>query len=221
MTWGNRDQVLPMYHVWPISDQLHAWVIRLHVVDMWSLAEVWHGGQALSNHVQCSLSHIHVTHDLPAAPCESFMMTSSNGNIFRVTGHLSGPGEFPTQRPVTRSFDVFFGLHPNKRLSKQWWGWWFETLSRVLWRHRNVAVSNQPVLPIDTWSRCRYASWDLWIITITLLAKIMAGFVQYKNLCDNLFELIRFLIYVYLGSLSVFLVNLIEIGRIFIACEAS
>ena len=32
------------------------------------------------------------------------MMTSSNGNIFRVTGHLYG--EFPTQRPVTRSFDV-------------------------------------------------------------------------------------------------------------------
>ena len=31
------------------------------------------------------------------------MMTSSNGNIFRVTGHF---GEFPAQRPVTRSFDV-------------------------------------------------------------------------------------------------------------------
>ena len=37
------------------------------------------------------------------------------------------PGEFPAQRPVTRSFDVFFDLHPNKRLSKQWWCWWFET----------------------------------------------------------------------------------------------
>ena len=39
-----------------------------------------------------------------------FMMTSSNGNIFRVTGPLcgefTGPGEFPTQRPVTRSFDI-------------------------------------------------------------------------------------------------------------------
>ena len=44
----------------------------------------------------------------------SNMMTSSNGNIFRVTGPLcgkfTGPGEFPTQRPVTRSFDVFFDL---------------------------------------------------------------------------------------------------------------
>ena len=28
-------------------------------------------------------------------------------------------GEFPTQRPVTRSFDVYFDMHPNKRLSKQ------------------------------------------------------------------------------------------------------
>ena len=37
------------------------------------------------------------------------------------------PGEFPTQRPVTRSFDVFFDLRLNKRLSKQSWGWWFET----------------------------------------------------------------------------------------------
>ena len=46
-------------------------------------------------------------------------------------------GEFPTQRPVTRSFDVFFDLRPNERLSKQSWGWWFETLSSPLWRHRN------------------------------------------------------------------------------------
>ena len=48
-------------------------------------------------------------------------------------------GEFPSQRPVTRSFDVFFDLHPNKRLSKQWRGWWFETPSCPLWRHRNVS----------------------------------------------------------------------------------
>ena len=65
-------------------------------------------------------------------------MTSSNGNIFRVAGPLcgefTGPGEFPTQRPVTRSFDVFFDLRLNKRLSKQPWGWWFETPSWSLWR---------------------------------------------------------------------------------------
>ena len=40
------------------------------------------------------------------------LMTSSNGNIFRVTGSLcvEVTGEFPSQRPVTRSFDVFFDL---------------------------------------------------------------------------------------------------------------
>ena len=71
------------------------------------------------------------------------MMTSSNGNIFRVTGHLcgefTGPRWIPAHRPVTRSFDVFFGLRLAKPLSKQWWGRWFETLSRPLWRHCNVS----------------------------------------------------------------------------------
>ena len=52
-------------------------------------------------------------------------------------GNSPVPGEFPTQRPVTRSFEIFFDLRLNKWLSKQWWGWWFETLSRPLWRHRN------------------------------------------------------------------------------------
>ena len=52
-------------------------------------------------------------------------------------GNSPVPGEFPAQRPVTRSFDVFFDLRLNKRLSKQSRGWWFETLSRPLWRHCN------------------------------------------------------------------------------------
>ena len=50
------------------------------------------------------------------------MMTSSNGDIFRVTGTCAWDspitGEFPAQRPVTRSFYVFFDIRPNKRLSK-------------------------------------------------------------------------------------------------------
>ena len=32
---------------------------------------------------------------------------------------MTVPGEFPAQWPVARSFDVFFDLRPNKRLSKQ------------------------------------------------------------------------------------------------------
>ena len=73
------------------------------------------------------------------------MMTSSNGNIFRITGHLcgefTGPSNSPAQRPVMRSFDVFFDLHLNKLLSKQWWGWWFETPSCPLWCHLHVNIT--------------------------------------------------------------------------------
>ena len=52
-------------------------------------------------------------------------------------GNSPVPGEFPTQRPVTQSFDVYFDLRLNKRLRKQSWGWWFETLLCPLWRHSN------------------------------------------------------------------------------------
>ena len=52
-------------------------------------------------------------------------------------GNSPVPGEFLAQRPVTRSFDVFSDLRLNKSMSKQWWGWWFETL---LWRHCNDPI---------------------------------------------------------------------------------
>ena len=52
-------------------------------------------------------------------------------------GNSLVPGEFPTQRPVTWIFDVFFDLRLNRQLSKQWWGWWFEKLSHPLWCHCN------------------------------------------------------------------------------------
>ena len=38
---------------------------------------------------------------------------------------------------MTRTFDVFFDLRLNKRLSKQSRGWWFETESDSLWRRCN------------------------------------------------------------------------------------
>ena len=45
--------------------------------------------------------------------------------------------EFSSQRPVTRNFDVFFDLRLIIRLSKQSWGWCFETPSYSLWCHCN------------------------------------------------------------------------------------
>ena len=79
-------------------------------------------------------------------------MTSSNGNIFRVTGHLCGEFTGPRWIPRTKASDaelndVFFDLHLNKRLSKQSWGWWFETLLRALWRHSNEFCLLRPGWP--------------------------------------------------------------------------
>ena len=52
-------------------------------------------------------------------------------------GNSQVTGEIPSQRPVTRSLDVLFDQRLNKRLSKQSWGWWFQTPSCSLWRHCN------------------------------------------------------------------------------------
>ena len=64
---------------------------------------------------------------------EYHMMTSSNENIFRVTGHLCG--EFTAQGQWRGPLMLSFDLRLNKPLSKQSWGWWFETPLRPLWRH--------------------------------------------------------------------------------------
>ena len=53
-------------------------------------------------------------------------------------GNSPVTGEFPSQRPVTRSFDVFFDLRLNKRLCKQSRPQWFRAASSSLWRHFNV-----------------------------------------------------------------------------------
>ena len=63
--------------------------------------------------------------------CCTRMMTSSNGNIFCVTGPLCG--EFTGHRwiPLTKAsdaeLDVSFHLCLNKWVTKQWWFYWFET----------------------------------------------------------------------------------------------
>ena len=62
-------------------------------------------------------------------------METSNGNIFRVTGIHRSPMNSPHKCQWIRRL--------NKRLSKQSWGWWFETPSRSLWRHRNVCSGDQ------------------------------------------------------------------------------
>ena len=53
-------------------------------------------------------------------------------------GNSAVTGEFPAQRPVMRSFDVFVDLRLNKWLNEQLRGWWFETPSCPLRRYCNL-----------------------------------------------------------------------------------
>ena len=47
--------------------------------------------------------------------------------------------------PVTRSFDAFFDLHLNKRLSKQSRGWWSETPPRIYDGYKHIPFGFQNV----------------------------------------------------------------------------
>ena len=95
-------------------------------------------------------------------------------------GNSPVPGEFPTQRPVSRSFAVFFDLRLNKQLSKQSWGWWFETLSGSLWRQCNV---------------CRRSfAWHAYLSS----DKIICHVYNWRSLCYNvIFSLVLYIIAVH------------------------
>ena len=118
------------------------------------------------------------------------MMASSNGNIFRVTGHLCGeftsPRWIPAQRPVTRSFDVCFDLHLNKRLIKQSGGWWFEILSHPLWCHCNVNRCNMAPTSHCFTASFPHLEWDVCtnMYTISLqVCNISMGILPMEQKC--------------------------------------
>ena len=81
----------------------------------------------------------------------SSMMTSSNGNIFRVTGHMCGEFTGPRWVPRTKANDAelwcFRWSASEKWLSKLTWCWWFETLFHPLWRQCNVERMSLPHKP--------------------------------------------------------------------------
>ena len=79
-------------------------------------------------------------------------------------------GEFPAQRPATRNFDVYFDMHPNNRLSRQSWGWWFETQSGPLWRHRN-GHSNTNISFSNIFISKFHIADDTWLIFGWFLGK--------------------------------------------------
>ena len=89
---------------------------------VWNIPQVWWPFEFIVDHT----------------PWWRHQMETFSALLATCAGNSPATGEFPAHRPVTRSFDVFFDLRLNKRLSKHSWSWWFETLSRTLWRHCNV-----------------------------------------------------------------------------------
>ena len=69
-----------------------------------------------------------------------YQMETFSASLALCAGNSPVTGELPSQRPVTRSFGVFFDLRLNTRLSKHSRRWWFETPLWSLWRHCNVIV---------------------------------------------------------------------------------
>ena len=106
-------------------------------------SQVWNFWKYNSRQQYLSHATFQVLHALLSFTNRDFlMMTSSNENIFRVTGPLCGEFTGPWWIPRTKASDAelwcFLYLRPNKRLRKQRRDWWFETLSNPLWRHCNV-----------------------------------------------------------------------------------
>ena len=94
-------------------------------------------------------------------------------------GNSPVTGEFPPQRPVTRSFDVFFHLRLNKQLSKQS----FETLSRPLWRHCNDMVIFDALRLI----------WRIWATGHgTVFGEQLEGGTNGGRVADNISKFVSF-----------------------------
>ena len=108
-------------------------------------------------------------------------------------GNTPMVGGFPSPRPVTRSFYVFFDVRQNKWLSKQSWRRWFGTPSRSLWGHCNGSIDymKQWWLIVIYWTWWSYSS-DISIITkyyemYSILLFFVSEFWKRTKACNTLF----------------------------------
>ena len=80
------------------------------------------------------------------------LMETKSALLVLCAGNSPVTSGFLSQRSVRRSFDAFFELHLNKRLSKQSWGWWFETPLCSSWRHCHITN----IVTLFSTVRCRH-----------------------------------------------------------------
>ena len=138
--------------------------------------------------------------------------------------------EFPSQRPVTRSFDIFFHLCLNKRLSKQSWGWWFETPSNSLCRHCNVMYCKyQMGIPFTHFHLIQFKHCVLAIILRLLThyssqapqvcCKFLKGEFWTQNVRASVAKLFNFFQFWYLDPLYDFCRTISIITSLCVCCE--
>ena len=85
--------------------------------------------EIITRNIQMLLTCVIQSREKEHDPWWRHQMETFSALLALCAGNSPVTGEFPPQRPVTRSFDVSFDLRLNKRLSKQSWGWRFETPS--------------------------------------------------------------------------------------------
>ena len=129
---------IPYFHVSNSALFFRTWVLKMHDhVYTW-----WHNAAYLSDYQVGYWASVHEAKLRFITKSRETWWHHQMGTLSALLALCAGnspvTGEFPAQRPVTRSFDAFFDLRQNKRLSKQSRGWWFETPSRSLWCHCNV-----------------------------------------------------------------------------------
>ena len=131
-------------HQWPVNKSQHKSQWRGALV--FSLICAWINDW-VNNRGASVLKRHRAHHDVTVKLYTwwSHQMDTFSALLAICAGNSPVPGDFPTQRLVTRSFDVYFDLRLNKRLCKQSWGWWLETLLCPLWRHSNE--QSQPIPP--------------------------------------------------------------------------
>ena len=115
------------------------------------------------------------------------MMTSSFCALLAIcAGSSPVPGEFPAQRPVTRSFDVSFDLRFK---NKQSWCWWFDTPSCSLWRHCNGTSVYIEIVQLKG---------------VTLNMNLKSAEIKYK--CDDPFSIFtdQFLVYIFIRCVDIY-----------------
>ena len=123
------------------------------------------GSRALRNWIGCRTIHHGASfqwEDESAGNRETVTWWRHQMETYSALLAIRAGNSFPAQSPVTWSFDVVFDLRLNTRLSKQPWGWWFETPPWSLWRQCNGVYHN-------------------WFETIFAVAMVVTGGLKHNS----------------------------------------